>query len=638
MLNNKEKMHPQDIRNLIIFGILSIALWTLFEIYVLQPKKEAIQERQRIERLIAEKEAETGVEIVSKPKVLPRDEVISEAKRITFANEEVFGSINLRGGRVDDLSLFKYFMTLDNKQHVSLLNPRDTKHPRFVDYGWVAKSKNIRLPNADTIWSVRGNTKLSQGNPVTLVWNNGAGLTFERKFSLDDHYVFTIEQNVRNNSGREVTLFPYALITQTGLPEHLTKRWLVHEGPTGFVGDELWQGTYKDMREDGRREKTSDSGWIGITDKYWLTGFVPPQGVTAKYRYNYMPNIKDRDMGRYQIDYTGSAVTIAPGQDGAVTSHLFAGAKEVLVLDDYEDSINAPKFNLAVDFGWFWFMTQPFFYILHWLHEMIGNMGVSIILLTIMIRMVVFPLTNTSYRSFAKMKKVAPQITELREKFGNDKQKLQEEIVALYGREGVNPMAGCLPILVQIPIFFSLYKVFFITIEMRHAPFFGWIQDLSAPDPTSIFNLFGLIPFDPPSFLMVGVCPCLMLLAQLVQKQLNPPPQDKIQRDMMRFFPFFIAYIMAGFASGLVIYWTFSAFIGVLQQMWIMKSMGVPIYLFDKSAAEEKLDKQVEDGPDVHPLAEMAEEDLEEALFGEPDEDAPKDIKPPKPKKSKKKK
>lgn len=638
MLNNKEKMHPEDIRNLIIFGVVSIALWTMFEMFVLQPKKEAIQERQRIERLIAEREAETGVEIVSKPKVRPRDEVLSEAKRISFDNGEVFGTINLTGGRVDDLSLQQYYNTLDREEHVNLLSPRDTQHPRFIDYGWVSKSDSVRLPDAKTVWSIRGNTKLTKDNPVTLVWSNGQGLTFERTFALDEHYLFTITQNVRNNSGQNITLFPYALITQTGLPEDLTNRWLVHEGPIGYVGNELWQVKYKDLREEGRREKTADRGWIGITDKYWLTGFVPQQGATAKYRYNYVPNIKDDDKGRYQVDYTGTAVKVAAGETGSVTTHLFAGAKEVLVLDEYEDAIDAPKFNLAVDFGWFWFMTQPFFYILHWLNLLIGNMGVAIIMLTILIRMLVFPLTNTSYRSFAKMKKVAPQITELRDKYGDDKQKLQEEIVQLYSREGVNPMAGCLPILIQIPIFFSLYKVFFVTIELRHAPFFGWIQDLSAPDPTSIFNLFGLIPYDPPSFLMIGVWPCLMLVAQLLQKQLNPPPQDKIQRDMMKYFPFLIVYIMSGFASGLVIYWTFSAYIGVLQQMWIMKSMGVPIYLFDKSAATEKMDQQVEEGPDVHPLAEMAEEDLEEALFGEPEEDAPKEVTPPKPKKSKKKK
>lgn len=637
MLNNKDKMHPQDIRNIIIFGIVSILLWTVFEVYVLQPKKEAIQKRQQVERLIAQKEAETGQEIVPSLKKRPRGEVLAEATRLSFENDAIDGTISTKGGRIDDLMLKDYYQTLEKTDEVILLSPGDTEYPRFVDYGWVAKSANVRLPNSDTVWSVRGNQKLTQNNPVTLVWDNGQGLIFERTYSLDNKYLFQVDQNVINNTGNEVQLFPYALITQRGLPKNLSGRWIMHEGPIGFIGNELLQSTYSNLRKDQRIEKTADSGWIGITDKYWLTSVIPPQGANAKYRFNHKANFKDPDHGQFQIDYTGTAVTIPAGGRAGSTSHLFTGAKEVLVLDEYEEKLNIPNFDLAVDFGWFWFMTKPFFYILHWLHEHVGNMGIAIIILTIMIRSAVFPLTNTSYRSFAKMKKVAPQITELRDKYNDDKQRLQQEIVELYSREGVNPMAGCLPMIVQIPIFFSLYKVFFVTIEMRHAPFFGWIHDLSAPDPTSFLNLFGLLPFEAPSFLHIGVWPCLMLVGMLLQKQLNPPPQDKFQRDLMKIFPFFIAYIMSGFASGLVIYWTFSAYIGILQQMIIMKSLDVPIYLFDKSAAEKRLEEQLSTGADVHPLAEMAEEDVEEAMFDHKEEES-KDITPPKPKKSKKKK
>lgn len=638
MLHNKDQMHPQDIRNIIIFGIISILLWTVFEIYVLQPKKEAIKKRQHIERVIAQKEAETGREIIPSVKIRPRGEVLAEATRLRFSNDEIEGTINTKGGRIDDLMLKNYYQTLEKTDEVNLLSPNDTEYPRYVDYGWVAKSGTVSLPTSETLWSVRGNQTLSQGNPITLFWDNGQGLVFERTYAIDEHYMFEITQNVINNTGKEIQLFPYALITQRGLPKNLSGRWIMHEGPIGFIGNELLQSTYKSLRDEKQVEKTADSGWIGITDKYWLTSVIPPQGSNAKYRFNHVSNFKDAEQGRFQIDYTGTAVTIPAGSSASTTSHLFAGAKEVLLLDEYEDRHNIPNFDLAVDFGWFWFMTKPFFYILHWLHEHVGNMGIAIILLTVLIRSCVFPLTNTSYRSFAKMKKVAPQITELRDTYGNDKQRLQQEIVELYSREGVNPMAGCLPIIVQIPIFFSLYKVFFVTIEMRHAPFFGWIHDLSAPDPTSFVNLFGLLPFEAPSFLMIGVWPCLMLMAMLLQKQLNPPPQDKFQRDLMKIFPFFIAYIMSGFASGLVVYWTFSAYIGIIQQMIIMKSMDVPIYLFNKSAAEERLEEQVEKGPDVHPLAEMAEEDVEEAMFGKAAEEESKDITPPKPKKSKKKK
>lgn len=634
MLNNKDTMHPSDIRNLIIFGVVAILLWTAFEIFVLQPKKQQIMKRQQIERMITKHETETGVEIVSKPVVRPRGEVLAEERRLKFDNGEIFGTINTRGGRIDDVSLTKFHQTLHEDDHVVVLSPRDTDYPRFVDYGWVTKNKNLNVPDQNTVWAVRGNSTLTKDRPVTLFWDNGQGITFERTYSLDEHYMFQIEQNVINNTESEVQLFPYALITQTGLPRNLRNMWIMHEGPIGFMGEELIQSTYKNLRKDGKREKTADQGWIGITDKYWLTSIIPPQGQNTKFRFTHVSNMKDEDKGKFQTDYTGTAVTIPAGGQAGTTSHLFAGAKEVLILEDYEDQLGAPNFDLAVDFGWFWFMTQPFFYLLHFIQQFVGNMGISIIILTILIRMAVFPLTNTSYRSFAKMKKVAPQITELRETYGDDKAKLQQNILELYQREGVNPMAGCLPILIQIPIFFSLYKVFFVTIELRHAPFFGWIQDLSAPDPTSVFNLFGLLPFDVPAFLMIGVWPCLMLLGMLLQKQLNPPPQDKMQRDLMKIFPFFIAFIMSGFASGLVIYWTFSAYIGILQQMWIMKSLDVPIYLFDKSAAEKQLEEQLKTGPDVHPLAEMAEDEVEHALFDEDGEEEKKEISPPKPKKN----
>ncbi len=639
MLKDKDKMHPDDMRNLLIFAFLSILLWSGYEIFILQPKKEAIIKRQQIEKLIAEKEAETGVEIVSKPVVRPRGEVLAQDRRFDFDNGQIGGTISTRGGRIDDLHFDKYFQTMENKDKVVLLSPRDTENPRFIDTGWVAKDQSVRLPDADTIWGLQGNEKLSPGNPVTLVWDNGQGLVFTRTISLDENYMFKIEEAVDNKSGKAVTLYPYGLITQTGIPKEVQNIWIVHEGPIGFLGEELIQSRYPDLKAEGKIEKNADRGWTGITDKYWLTAIIPTPGQMMKFTFNHRPNIKDDAKGRYQVDYTGVAVEIAPGTSGQSQVHVFAGAKEVLKLDAYQKDMNIPNFNLAVDFGWFWFMTMPFFYILHWLHEHVGNMGIAIITLTILIRSAVFPLTNTSYRSFAKMKKVAPLISDLRESYGDDKQKLQEEIVKLYSREGVNPLAGCLPIFVQIPIFFSLYKVFVVTIEMRHAPFFGWIHDLSAPDPTNIFNLFGLIPFDPPSFLHAGVWPCMMLVIMIIQKRLNPPPQDKIQRDMMNIFPFVICYMMASFASGLVIYWTFSGLISIAQQMIIMRSLGVPIYILGQSEEEEKLEKAIDKGPDVHPLAQMAEEEVEKALGDHSEDGAPgPEVTPPKPKRKKKKK
>lgn len=638
MLNDKNKMHPQDIRNLIVFALVSIVLWSAYEIMVLQPQREAAEKRAHIQKVIAKKEAETGVSLSAKPVVQERGTVLSGGQRLQFENEAVAGSINLTGGRIDDLTLKQYYQTLKKEKRVEILSPNNTAHPRFVDYGWVTKDSNIALPGKDTRWGVVGNDRLGPDNPVTLQWDNGQGLTFERVYTLDENYGFSINQTVINRTDREIQIFPYGLITQTGLPANLSKRWIMHEGPIGFIGEELLQYTYSELKKARKAEKTASQGWIGITDKYWLTSLVPDQGEPVKYRFNYVSSVRDDVEGKYQVDYTGRAVTIAAGQSAGVSTNLYAGAKEVLVLNEYGENLGAPNFDLAVDFGWFWFMTKPFFHILHFLHEAIGNMGLAIIALTIMIRMAVFPLTNTSYRSFAKMKKVSPQILELREKYGDDKQHLQQEIIKLYQKEGVNPMAGCLPIIIQIPIFFSLYKVFFVTIEMRHEPFFGWINDLSARDPTSVFNLFGLLPYPVPEFLLIGVWPCLMLLAMLVQKKLNPPPQDKFQRDLMAIFPFFIAFIMSKFASGLVIYWTFSALISVLQQMFIMHRLGVPIHILGQTEEEEEMEEALEKGPDVHPLSAMAEDEAEHALFDEHGNEIQKEISPPKPKKSKKKK
>ena len=353
----------------------------------------------------------------------------------------------------------------------------------------------------------------------------------------------------------------------------------------------------------------------------------------ATYRFRYAPDVLKKENTRYQTDFTGSLITIANGASAEHSYNLYAGAKRVMTLEDYQYKMGVMNLDYAVDFGWFWFFTKPFFFALHFLGLLFGNMGVAILVLTFIVRMAVFPLTNISYKSFAKMKVVGPQITALRDEFSDDKERLQQEIVKLYQKEGVNPMSGCLPMLLQIPLFFAFYKTILITIEIRHAPFFGWIQDLSAKDPTTIFNLFGLLPYDPPSFLMIGVWPCVMLIAMLMQKKLNPPPQDKMQRDMMNMFPFFITFIMAGFASGLVMYWAFSAILSIMQQAYIMRSMGVPIYFFNKDHFKEELEQKVEMGPDVNPLMEMAEDEAEKALFGEGD-DAPKAITPPKPKKN----
>lgn len=627
----KDEMHPDDIRNMFIFFVLAALVYFSYDAFVLDPQREAIKAQNEINKEI-KLAVDSGKS--EEPVERPRNEILSDAHRLDFATDELRGSIDLSsGGRLDDLSLNRYFKTLADKENVTVLNPKGTVLPRGVEYGWLSTS-GIRVPGKNAQWRLSGDgADLRAGGSVILVWDNGQGLRFERVVSVDEHFMFTITQRVINDTENEVTVYPYGLVSQKGIPSDYAATWISHEGPIGFIGDKLYNEDYDDLRDARKETFDADSGWIGVTDKYWLTALIPPQGQNVKYAFSYAGSTNDKDNeGLYQADFLGEAVTVAPGASADVKSNLFVGAKEVLLLHKYQDELNVPQFDLAVDFGWFWFMTKPFFYGLHYLNLWVGNMGIAIILLTIMIRGAVFPLTNTSYRSFAKMKKIAPIVAVLKEKYGHDKQKMQEELIEMYQREGVNPMSGCLPIFVQIPIFFALYKSFFVTIELRHEPFFGWIQDLSSRDPTSVFNLFGLIPWDPPQVLMIGAWPCAMLMIMILQKKLNPPPQDPLQRDMANYMPFLFAFIMSGFAAGLVVYWTFSALIGVIQQMIIMKSLGVPIHLFGETTDEEEA--EAEEAADKF----VEEHEGKDAVIDEEAEEVPKEISPPKPKKKKKKK
>lgn len=631
--NNKNAMHPDDKRNMFLFFFIAAILYFAYNFYVLGPQKEAMIAAKKAQaEMAANPQSPQAVKLAEAKAPLPRAEALAlqPEQRVEIDNGVVHGSITTKGARINDLALTEYFETLDKKVNVAVLSPERTGFPRHAEYGWIASDKNIVLPNKDTIWQIRGNNKLTTETPVTLVWNNGQGLTFQRIIAVDEKYMFTVTQSVANNSGRAVTLYPYGIISQQGQPPYYAGTWISHEGPMGYVGDEIQDPSYKSLRKGEKFSQTANQGWIGITDKYWLAAMIPPQGQDVKYSYNYAGQRKDKNnIGRYQADFLGAEVVLTAGQSSTVESQLFLGAKEVLTLKAYEESHDIPQFNLAVNFGLLWFLSKPFFYFLHYAGDIIGNFGAAIILLTVLIRGAVFPLTNLSYKSFAGMKKVGPQIAELRTEYGDDKQKMQQELIKLYQKEGVNPMSGCLPILLQIPIFFALYRVLFVTIEMRHAPFFGWIKDLSAADPTSIFNLFGLIPWSPPAVLMIGVWPCVMFAAMMVQKNLNPPPQEKIQKDIAFWMPFFFAFIMAKFAAGLVIYWSFSAIIGVLQQIVIMKRMNVPIHLFG-----ETKDAEIAEANAAEEAEHRAELEPEEDTEPEP----PKPISPPKPKKSKKKK
>ncbi len=407
--------------------------------------------------------------------------------------------------------------------------------------------------------------------PVTLTWDNGENLRFSRTVAIDENYMFTITQRVENTGDEPVTLHPYGLISRWGTPPTLGF-FILHEGPIGVLAGTLEEIDYDDLREDGPIELPSQGGWLGITDKYWLASLVPDQEseLVANFRH-YIAEGQDR----YQVDYLRPAMTVPPGETIEVTDRLFAGAKEVGLLDFYANEYGIPLFDRAVDFGWFYFLTKPIFHILHFFYQLLGNYGLAILLLTLLVKLLFYPLANKSYRAMSKMKKLQPEMMRLREQFGDDKMRMNQELMALYKKEQVNPMSGCLPIVVQIPVFFALYKVLFVSIEMRHAPFFGWIQDLSAPDPTSLFNVFGLLPWDPPAFLMIGIWPLLMGATMLLQTKLNPQPADPIQAKVMMLLPLMFIFLFATFPAGLVIYWTWNNVLSISQQWVIMKRMGV---------------------------------------------------------------
>lgn len=647
-MNNKEQMHPEDFRNLVLFAVLSLALWFVWDNYITRPQMEKLEKakKAKAELIVNAPEILQPVTLIERQDAI--DKTLSE--RVIFENDHLVGSLQLRGARIDDVKLKDYYETLEKKDKVVLLSPDQTKGARYIDYGWVSEDKNLKLPDSETLWTVKSGGKLTPGQPLILSWDNGQGIQFEKHIALDETYGVKIGQTVTNNTQSPVSVLPYALIAQIGVPKDFTGRWTAYEGPIAFVGGELVHADYAHMQKERKIAREAETGWIGITDKYWHTALVPTQALNVKYRFLLTPDPIHPEMNRYQADFTGSPKTIGAGQTLGSDFNLYLGTKKLSVLEQYETEFKVANFDLAVDFGWFWFFTYPFYWALHFLGLWAGNMGVGIVLLTILLRTAVFPLTKTTFHSFAKMRVVQPQIIEIRDKFGKDKERMQQEIVELYRKHGVNPLSGCLPALVQIPIFFALYKIILVSIELRHAPFFGWIHDLSAPDPTSVFNLFGLIPWTPPHALMIGAWPCLMLCVMLIQKRLTPPPQDPIQRDMRNYFPFIITYIMAQFASGLVVYWTLSGLLSSMQQAYIMKSLGVPIHLFSKDETERELEKKVEQGPEAHPLIEMAEQDAEKALFGEEGETpsvlpGPEDeggsnvvaLKPPKPKKKKKK-
>jgi YidC/Oxa1 family membrane protein insertase len=510
--------------------------------------------------------------------VLPREAALAQAERVLIDTPSLKGSINLTGGRIDDLLLADYHVTVERTSPlVELFSPAASEHPYYAEFGWVAAAGGPAVPGPDTVWRAEGE-KLAPGEDVTLSFDNGEGLNFHRTFSVDEKYMFTVRQSVENSSGAAVSLFPYGLVTRTGLPQ-TTGYYILHEGLIGFLGEEgLHEVDYSDLDEaPAITPAKTASGWLGITDKYWGAALAPTGGAA------FQPRFFKGSVGAlptYQADFLGDPVSVPAGGSAEHQTLLFAGAKETGLLDRYQAQLGIPQFDLLIDWGWFYFITKPLFKLIDWLFRFFGNFGVAILAVTVLVKAVFFPLANRSYASMSKMKKVQPEMVKLQERFKDDRMALQKEMMELYKREKVNPIAGCWPILIQIPVFFALYKVLFVTIEMRHAPFFGWIRDLSAPDPTSIFNLFGLIPWDPPQFLMLGIWPLIMGVTMFVQMRMNPTPPDKTQAMIFNWMPVIFTFMLASFPAGLVIYWAWNNFLSILQQGIIMRRHGVPIELF----------------------------------------------------------
>lgn len=585
----------EDQRNMLIAVALAMAVVMLWQFLILpSPEERAAAEAERIaveqqaveENLPTPSGAGTGSTAAaptgSDTLIVDREDALRLSPRIRIDTPAVDGSISLAGARLDDLHLRRYRETIDeDSPEITLMSPAASLAARYAELGWrPARGTSTVVPTSTTEWSpLDPDAVLTPQTPVTLVWANGQGLTFSRTITVDEDYMFTITQSVTNSTGEPVTLHPYGLVARRGEPEG-HRMWISYEGPFGFLNGRRRDASYKDLREDGARDFTSSDGWLGITDKYWMTVLVPPQDSEFVARFTY----RDTAGGEiFQADYIMNAEVVPPGGSIEVSSNLFAGARVVNLIDHYRDDFGVQRFDLAMDWGWFFFLTKPYFWALSHLNALTGNFGIAILIFTLLIKLIFFPIANKSYESMSKMRKVQPEMEKLRERFKDDKMKQQQELMELYKREKLNPLAGCLPMLIQIPVFFALYQTLFVTIEMRHAPFYGWIHDLSAPDPTSLFNLFGLLPWSSAdlaaipligTFLTIGVWPIVMGFTMWFQMQLNPPPPDPIQRRMFQFMPLFFMFILANFAAGLVIYWAWNNTLSIIQQTVIMKRMG----------------------------------------------------------------
>ncbi|MBW0175864.1 MAG: membrane protein insertase YidC [Candidatus Fonsibacter sp.] len=558
-------------RNVIIAVILSTAILIGWSMYFENPDEA---QRKRLE-IQGKTETQTNIQKPETPqttkanptKAISRGEALKEGDRVSIENSNLAGSISLRGAIIDDIVLKNYRETLDkNSKPIVVLSPKKSDEGYFVESGWATTKSDIKVPDNNSIWQIKDGKKLTPSSPITLEWNNREGIIFSKKIEVDNKYLFKITETIRNEKNKTIELFHYSQITKNTKPT-TENFYILHEGLIGVVDKNLKEETYSTIEKE-KKTYAGKSGWFGITDKYWMSAIIPESGKSFKGEYSFANS--------YKANFIISEPTIAnPQKSTSATLKIFIGAKEVYPIDNYTEIEKIDRFDLSIDWGWFYFITKPLFFVIDYIFKIVGNFGLAIIILTLIVRILFFPLNNYSFKSMAKMKVLQPETLRIKELYKDDVKRTQQEMMALYKREKVNPLSGCLPILIQIPIFFAVYKMLFVTLEMRHAPFFGWIKDLSAADPTTIFNLFGLIPWNPPSFLMIGVWPILMGITMYFQMKLNPTPPDPIQAKIFAFFPLIMTVMLATFPSGLVVYWTVSNVLTMAQQYYIMKKTTV---------------------------------------------------------------
>ena len=552
-------------KNVIAAISLSAAVIILYSLFFAPTPNEIKQNQVKQEKIEKDSDAPSLEQNESFVK-LSRSDALKENDRIQFENSSVIGSISLKGAAIDDLTFKEYNVKLNGSKKVSLLSPRNVEDGYLIESGFVTSNKNIDVPDSSTVWKVFGNKKLTNKSPIKLTWSNSQNITFEKYISLDDQFLFTVKEKIVNKSNKSYNFYSYGQIIRNKLPE-ISGFYILHEGFLSVLDDELIEEDYDDIQEK-KFTQTAQEGFVAISDKFWVTSVIPPKGKEFKTTFDY----KNKFRANY-ISTQGIEVNANSSIEEEIK--IIVAAKRVNVIDGYAQNLKINKFDLAIDWGFMYFITKPLFFVLDYFFKLLGNYGLAIIAVTVCIRLAFFPLANFSFKSMGKMKLLAPEMARLKELHKDDKMKLQQAMMALYKREKVNPLSGCLPILVQIPVFFALYKVLFVTIEMRHMPFFSWIQDLSDRDPTSLFNLFGLVPFDPPSFLLIGAWPIAMGITMFIQQKLNPTPPDPIQAKIFMFFPIFLTVILAPFPAGLVIYWTFNNIFTMIQQYIVQRKMTI---------------------------------------------------------------